>query len=46
MKIVERTDSKTLKRAIGSNTVVSNRRLRIDLAAIKEAIEAGDVKYG
>ena len=41
---VGRTDSKTLEMAIGSNTGVSNRRLRIDLAAIKQAIEVGDVK--
>ena len=47
MKIVVRgrhehsgKDSKTFERAIG----VSNRRLRIDLAAIKEAIALGEVK--
>ena len=44
MNIVGRTNSKTLKRAIGSNTGVSKRRLRIDLVAIKDSIEVGDVK--
>ena len=34
---------KTLERAIVSTTGVSNRRLRIDLAPIKEALEMGEV---
>ena len=40
---VEKIDCKTLERAIGSTMGVSNRRLRIDLAAIKEALEVGEV---
>ena len=41
--VVGKTDGKTLKRAIGSTMGVSNRRLRIDLAAIKETLEVGEV---
>ena len=41
--IVGKIDSKTLERAIGSTMGVSNRRLRIDLAIIKEALEVGEV---
>ena len=44
LEIVGRTDSETLERAITSNTAISNRRLKIDLAAIKKAIEDGDVR--
>ena len=42
--IAGRTDSKTLARAIGSNAAVNHRRLRIDLAVIREAIEDGDMR--
>ena len=41
--IVGKIDSKTMERAIGSTTGVSNRRLKIELAAIKEALEVGEV---
>ena len=41
--VVGMIDSKTLERAIVSTTGISNRRLRIDLAAIKEALEVGEV---
>ena len=41
--VVGKIDSKTLERAIVSTTGVSSRRLRIDLAAIKEALEVGRV---
>ena len=39
--IVGKIDSKTLERAIMSTTGISNRRLRIELATIKEALEVG-----
>ncbi len=38
-----RTDSKTLTKAIKSTTGVSSKRLKIDIAAIKETIERGEV---
>ena len=41
--IVGKTDSRTLERAIGSTNGISNRRLRIDLPAIKEALELGEM---
>ena len=41
--IVGKIDNKTLERAIGSTTGISNIRLRIDLAAIKKALEVGEV---
>ena len=41
--VVGKIDSKKLERAIGSTNGVSNRRLRIDLAAIKEALKVGEV---
>ena len=44
LEIVWRTDSITLEMVIILNTAVSNRRLKIDLAAIKEASEDGDVR--
>ena len=43
LEIVGRTDSKTLERVIKSNTAVTNKRLRIDLVAIEEVIEDGNV---
>ena len=39
VRIAGKTDSKLLQRAIVSMTRVSNKRLRIDIAAIKEATE-------
>lgn len=43
LDVIARTDSKTLVKAIKSNTGVSSKRLKIDLAAIKEAVERGEV---
>ena len=40
---VGKIDSKPLEKAIGSTTGLSNKRLKIDLAAIKEALEVGEV---
>ena len=37
--VVGKIDSKTLERAIVSTMGISNRRLRIDLAAIKDTLE-------
>ena len=42
-KVIVKTDSKTLMRAIKSNTGVSSKRLKIDIAAIKEAVEEGEI---
>ena len=39
-----RTDSKRLKRVIVTTTEISNRRLRIDMATIKESIEVGEME--
>ena len=39
-----KTDSKTLMTAIKSSTGVSSKRLKIDMAAIRETIESGEVK--
>ena len=44
LSITGKTDSRTLERAIVSATAVSNRRLRIDLAAMKETLESGQVE--
>ena len=41
--IVGKIGTKTLERAIESTTGVSSRRVRIDLAAIKEALDVGEV---
>ena len=41
---VGKTDNKTLESAIGSTKRVSNKKLRIDLAAIKKAIALGEVE--
>ena len=38
-----KTDSKTLMKAIKSSTGVSSKRLKIDIAAIREAIEHGEI---
>ena len=39
-----KTDSKTLMTAIKSSTGVSSKRLKIDIAAIRETIESGEIK--
>ena len=39
-----RTDSKTLSKAIKSSTGVSSKRLKIDIAAIRETLERGEIK--
>ena len=41
--MVGKIDSKTLEKAIVSTTEISNRKLRIDLAVIKKALEMGEV---
>lgn len=38
------TDSKTLMTAIKSSTGVSSKRLKIDIAAIRETIESGEIR--
>ena len=38
-----KTDSRILQRAITSAMGVSNRKLRIDIAAVKEMIERGEI---
>ena len=43
--IVRITNSRSSKRAIMSNTGLSNRILIIDIAAIKESIEVEKVKW-
>ena len=44
LEAVVRTDSKTLMTAIKSSTGVSSKRLKIDIAAIRETIELGEVR--
>ena len=44
LEAVVKTDSRTLMTAIKSSTGVSSKRLKIDMAAIKETIEAGEIK--
>ena len=44
LEVVIKTDSKTLVKAIKSNTGVSSKRLKIDVAAIKECLEQEEVK--
>ena len=39
-----KTDSRTLMTAIKSSTGVSSKRLKIDIAAIRETIESGEIK--
>ena len=43
--MVGKIDSKTLERAIVSTMGLSKRRLRIDLAVIKEALEVVEVQW-
>ena len=42
-KVVIKTDSKILERGIKSTSGVRSRRLRIDIAAIKEMVERGEI---
>ena len=44
LKALVKTDSKTLMTAIKSSTGVSSKRLKIDIAAIRETIEAGEIE--
>ena len=44
LQAVVKTDSKTLMTAIKSSTGVSSKRLKIDIAAIKETIETGEIR--
>lgn len=44
LEAIVKTDSRTLMTAIKSSTGVSSKRLKIDIAAIREAIEYGEVK--
>ena len=44
LKALVKTDSKTLMTAIKSSTGVSSKRLKIDIAAIRETIESGEIK--
>ena len=43
LNVKVKTDSKTLTRAIKSATGVSSKRLKIDIACIKEAIEMEEI---
>ena len=43
LKAFVKTDSKTLMTAIKSSTGVSSKRLKIDIAAIRETIELGEI---
>ena len=43
LKAFVKTDSQTLMTAIKSSTGVSNKRLKIDIAAIRETIEFGEI---
>ena len=43
MEVIGKTDSRTLERAIRAATGVRNRKLRIDIARIKEMVETGEV---
>ena len=44
LEALVKTDSKTLMTAIKSSTGVSSKRLKIDIAAIRETIESGEIK--
>ena len=44
LEALVKTDSRTLMTAIKSSTGVSNKRLKIEIAAIRETIESGDVQ--
>ena len=43
LDIMVKTDSKTLMKAVKSSTGVSSKRLKIDIAAMREAMEKGEV---
>ena len=44
LKAVVKTDSRTLMTAIKSSTGVSSKRLKIEIAAIRETIETGEIQ--
>ena len=44
LEALVKTDSKTLMTAIRSSTGVSSKRLKIDIAAIRETMESGEIK--
>ena len=44
MTITGKTDSRTLEKAIASATGVSNQRLRIDIAAVKEMVKREEIE--
>ena len=44
LKAIVKTDSKTLMTAIKSSTGVSSKRLKIDMAAIRETVELGEIE--
>ena len=44
LEALVKTDSRTLMTAIKSSTGVSSKRLKIDIAAIRETIESGEIK--
>ena len=44
LEALVKTDSRTLSTAIKSSTGVSSKRLKIDMLAIREAIESGEIK--
>ena len=44
LKAIVKTDSRTLMTAIKSSTGVSGKRLKIEIAAIRETIESGEIK--
>ena len=44
IKIVGKTDIRTLEKSIHSNTGVSNRKMRIDITRIKEIINTKEVE--
>ena len=44
LKAIVKTDSRTLMTAIKSSTGVSSKRLKIDIAAIRETVELGEIE--
>ena len=44
LKAAVKTDSKTLSTAIKSSTGVSSKWLKIEIAAIREAVESGEIQ--
>ena len=44
LEAVVKTDSRTLMTAVKSSTGVSSKRLKIDMAAIRETIESGEIR--